>query len=318
MYRSMSFAMLLTFASTCLAQFSYAPINFPGAVATVARGINNSGEVVGYYQTTACENSDLNIPSCPTEGFKLVHGRYIKVRVPNSTATAVTGVNELGDLVGFYTKSDGTRHGFVWYHQNVIKTIDLPGTPYKTVPMGINNAGTVVGGLWSIGATGTFSDSGWVWANGKFRIMNAGGSIHAPCCQSVNGISNSGMFVGQLFYRESWQTWLKAATDVRNDQIGDTLGTGLNNYGDVTGYKTVGKGWFGRRVQSGKGKGDTEGTLRLVLVSYPNARSTQSFGVNDSRYLVGSYMDATGKRHGFIAQPEPGAEAEDGLWAGEN
>jgi hypothetical protein len=46
--------------------FKFAPINVPGATATQARGINASGEVVGFYQTTACSNYNLQVPSCPT------------------------------------------------------------------------------------------------------------------------------------------------------------------------------------------------------------------------------------------------------------
>jgi hypothetical protein len=306
MRQRLSLVLVFTFTSPCLAQFSYAPVNVPGAVATVARGINNSGEVVAFYQTTSCNNSDLNVPNCPTTGFKFVNNRYVRLMVPKSTATAVTGVNDLGDLVGFYTKSDGSRHGFIWYHQNVIKTIDLTGTAYKTVPMGINNAGTVVGGLWTIGATGTFADSGWVWANGKFSIMNPGGSNKGTCCQSANGISNNGIISGQFFRGASQQSWRKGASDrdLWIYQISDTSGTALDIYEDVTGYKTAGVGWFAPHVESGEKTRDVENTLRFIAVSYPNSRSTQPFGMNDSRYLVGSYIDSAGKRHGFIAQPK--------------
>lgn len=306
MYHRFSFALFLLSASTGLAQFSYAPVNVPGAVATVARGINNSGEVVGFYQTASCDNYDLNVPNCLTISFKLVNNRYIKLMVPKSTATAVTGVNDLGDLVGFYTKPDGSRHGFIWYHQNVIKTIDLPGTAYKTVPMGINNAGTVVGGLWTIGATGTFADSGWVWANGKFSIMNPGGSNKGTCCQSANGISNNGIISGQFFRGATQQSWRKGASDreLWTYQISDTSGTALDIFEDVTGYKTAGVGWFAPHVESGERTRGAEDTLRFIAVSYPNSRSTQPFGMNDSRYLVGSYVDSSGKCHGFIAQPK--------------
>ena len=74
MDRTRVFALLLTLVSTCYAQFTFAPIDAPGAVATVARGINNSGEVAGFYQTVACSNYDRNVPSCATKGFKLVNG----------------------------------------------------------------------------------------------------------------------------------------------------------------------------------------------------------------------------------------------------
>jgi hypothetical protein len=307
MGRTLVFALLLTLVSTCYAQFTFAPINVPGAVATVSRGINNSGEVAGFYQTVPCSNYDRNVPNCATKGFKLVNSTYVKLMVPNSTATAIMGVNDLGDLVGFYTKTDGTRHGFIWYHQNTVKTIDYPSlsAPYFTVPMGINKAGTVVGGIWSISATGTFSSAGWVWVNGTFSDMNPGGTTNGTCCQSVNGISNNGIIVGQVFLADSWQAWLKEATDEDfwKYQSGDSFAEALDQNTDVAGYSTIAGGWFAKHIEANEGAGDSEGKLSFVVVNYPNSQSTTPFGMNDSRYVAGAYVDSSGRQHGFIAKP---------------
>jgi hypothetical protein len=146
-------AVIFFLPSTLLGQtFTYAPINVPGSVSTQARGINNYGEVVGFYKNTPCTDSDLVVPNCPnTKGFKLVNGSYIKLMVPGSSRTVIMGVNEYGDLVGFYTKSsDGSTHGFIWYHQNVVEPIDFPGVANATIPFGINKAGIVVGGFCAI------------------------------------------------------------------------------------------------------------------------------------------------------------------------
>jgi hypothetical protein len=46
-------AIVFFLPSTLLAQtFTYAPINVPGAVSTQARGINATGEIVGFYETS--------------------------------------------------------------------------------------------------------------------------------------------------------------------------------------------------------------------------------------------------------------------------
>ncbi len=305
MYRVLSLGLLLTFVSTCYAQFVFAPVNVPGAVATVARGINNLGEVVGFYQTVSCSNYDRNVPNCPTKGFKLVNGSYIKLMVPNSTATAITGANDYGDLVGFYTKADGSRHGFIWYHQNVVKTIDFPGTTFTTVPMGINKTGTVVGGLWAVSSSFTGSVSGWVWMNGTFSNMNPGGSGNGTCCQSVNGISNNGLIVGQVLMADFFQGWLKEATDQDfwKTQSGDTFATALDNNTDVTGYSGL-TGWFARHIELNEGTGDAnEVTPSFMVVSFPNSQWTRTFGMNNSRYVAGTYADSAGRQHGFIAKP---------------
>jgi len=305
-------AIVFSLPSTLLAQtFTYAPINVPGATQTEARGINNNGEIVGFYKTAACVDYDVKVPSCPTKGFKYVNGSFIKLMVPNSVSTAIMGVNDLGDLVGFYTKADGSKHGFIWFHTNVVKTIDDPGTSPTTVPFGINKAGTVVGGLWGINSNGTFPDGGWVWVNGTFSNMDPESpNAAAPCCWSVNGIANSGVISGQLFQADFNQAWFKAGTDedfYMNIPAGnsgaDTFGTGVNSGNDAVGY-TGPSGWFAKNIEANEGTSDaTETAPKFIKVMFPNSQSTVAFGLNNLRGVVGIYTDSTGKQHGFLAKP---------------
>jgi hypothetical protein len=301
-------AVVLSLPSTLLAQtFSYAPINVPGAVATEARGINNNGEIVGFYKTAACMDYDIRVPSCPTKGFKYVNGTYIKLMVPNSVSTAIMGVNDLGDLVGFYKKSDGSTHGFIWFHTNVVKTIDYPHPPTatNTIPFGINKAGTVVGGLWSLNSNGTFPAGGWVWVNGTFSNMNPFDKNSAgPCCWSVTGIANSGVIVGQVFQADNIQAFFKAGTDEDffMNAGRDTYATGVNSGTDVVGFSAG--GWFAKTIESNEGTNDsTEKTPSFITVKYPNSNVTFPFGLNNLRGVVGAYTDSTGKQHGFLAKP---------------
>lgn len=307
------FALLIAAPSALMAQqFSYAPINVPGAVATEARGINSTGEIVGFYKTTACADYDIKVPSCPTRGFKYVNGTYVKLMVPNSVSTAILGVNDSGDLVGFYTKSDGSTHGFIWYHQNVVKTIDYPNPPAgaKTVPFGINQAGTVAGGLWAISSTGTFATGGWIWVNGKFSNMNPVQSVAAgPCCWSVNSITNVGYIAGQVFQGDFNMAWFKSGTDqdffmqVPSGSVGnDTFATGVNSKADVVGY-SGNVGWFAPTIEANEGTNDaTETAPTFIFLRFPNASATVPFGVNYARAVVGTYTDSSGKMHGFLAK----------------
>ena len=317
-------AIVLALPSTLLAQtFTYAPINFPGAVATEARGINNNGEIVGFYKTTPCTDSDIKVPNCPnTKGFKLINGAYIKLMVAGSSRTVIMGVNDLGDLVGFYTKSsDGTTHGFIWYHTNTVRTIDYPGVANATVPFGINKAGTVVGGIWGTGPSGSFPSGGWVWVNGKFSNMNPTSPNPAsPCCWSVTGISNNGILSGLLFQADFWQAWMKEATDQdfftmalsgTTNGCCDSFGLGVNSNVNMIGYTA--NGWFTKRLEVNEGTNDstTETAPTFIPVIFPGATSTQPpsnlptypFGINDLRAVVGAYIDSNNKMHGFLAKP---------------
>src|SRR5512138_2586159 len=74
-------------------------INVPGALETQVRGVNNYGEIVGFYRpsTSVClsgVSSNPQVPICGTRGFKIVNGVLTKVNVPGATSTAITGVND--------------------------------------------------------------------------------------------------------------------------------------------------------------------------------------------------------------------------------
>jgi hypothetical protein len=80
----------------------------PGASATMALGVNNSDEVVGGY---VVGTGDAAVMS----GFIWTsrHG-FATVDDPDGAqGTTVNGVNDLGDLVGFYTDSRGDTHGML-------------------------------------------------------------------------------------------------------------------------------------------------------------------------------------------------------------
>ncbi|HZR65307.1 MAG TPA: hypothetical protein VFA85_09180 [Terriglobales bacterium] len=295
------------------AQFTYAPINVPGAVATEARGINNNGEVVGFYQTTTCTNTDVRVPTCPTKGFKFVNGKYVKLMVPGSNSTAIMGVNDLGDLTGFYKKADGSEHGFIWFHNNVVRTIDFRAN--GTVPWGINKAGMVVGGIWGTGSNGTFPSGGWVWINGKFSNMNPDNGA-GPCCESVTGISNNGILSGLVFQSDFFMAWMKQSTDEDfftfphgGAQCCDTSGTGINNNINEIGF-TGGQGWFTKKLEGAGDETESSGevTPQFVKVNFPGQVNgqplpTYPFGINDQRWIAGVYTDSSNHVHGFVAKP---------------
>lgn len=297
--------------TSLFAQFSYAPVNVPGAVGTEARGINNNGEIVGFYLTTSCVDS-YAAPTCPTKGFKYVNGSYVKLMVPGAVSTAIMGVNDYGDLVGFYKASNGSTHGFIWYHQNVVKTIDYPNPPQSgltTIPFGINKSGTVVGALWHIGSQ--YPSYGWVWVNGKFSNMDPYESDYPPPAAgswAVNGISNNGIIVGQVFSHDFNTAWLKESTDQDFWRLtppggggSDTFATGVNSATDVVGYGY--EGWFAKNIEQNEGTNDAkEVSPAPIKIAYPGAFYTAPYALNDKRLVVGTYTTSSNKTHGFLAK----------------
>jgi len=75
----------------------------PAGHSSVATGINDLGQIVGYY-------SDSNNV---THSFLYSGGKYINIDDPLATGgTFATGINDAGEIVGYYIDASGT-HGFV-------------------------------------------------------------------------------------------------------------------------------------------------------------------------------------------------------------
>jgi len=84
---------------------SFSPIDFPGAQATFAEDINDNGDVVGGYRESQGQ----------THSFLLKNGRMAPFEVPfPSTRTGALGINQKGQLTGFYIDSSNNfSRGFV-------------------------------------------------------------------------------------------------------------------------------------------------------------------------------------------------------------
>jgi probable HAF family extracellular repeat protein len=81
----------------------FLPISFPNAKFPFAYGVNDSGEVVGVYET----GTELL-------GFVLKGRTVTSLSFPNSTQTDAIGINNSGEVAGVFTDTSGKQHGFTW------------------------------------------------------------------------------------------------------------------------------------------------------------------------------------------------------------
>jgi probable HAF family extracellular repeat protein len=65
-------------------------------------------------------------------------GTYRELSVPGAKQTEARGVNNRGDIVGFYAEAQDQLHGFL-YASGVLTTIDVPDADW-TVATDINNS----------------------------------------------------------------------------------------------------------------------------------------------------------------------------------
>jgi probable HAF family extracellular repeat protein len=101
-------------------------------------GINDAGQVVGYYGDATGYH-----------GFVDTGGTFTTFNDPLGVpgATFAQGINDSGQIVGVYSDSAGLNHGFL-FASGAFTTVDDPSatTPFVgTNPRGINNAGEIAG-----------------------------------------------------------------------------------------------------------------------------------------------------------------------------
>ena len=105
---------------------------------TFAQGINDVGQVVGYYTGL------FSVTGPPgTFGFLYSGGNYTPLDVPAGTGhTFAYGINDAGQIVGYYSVG-GVNHGFLY--NGTYSTVDDPLATNGTQAFGINTAGQIVG-----------------------------------------------------------------------------------------------------------------------------------------------------------------------------
>jgi hypothetical protein len=100
---------------------------FPGASATEAFGINDSGEVVGTYMTGSGDNAkSFGFTWTRRAGFRSITAPGGRGR------TTINGVNDAGDLVGFFTGPAGRTNGLLWAAGHFMAP---PAPPVTAMPM---------------------------------------------------------------------------------------------------------------------------------------------------------------------------------------
>lgn len=119
---------LVSFPPEVSAEYSFTPIDVPGAYAW---GINDFNNVSGWY-------SDAT----GMHGFLYAGGGFSPINVPGAPYTMATGINNSNDIVGSHHDSI-TRDGFL-YAGGSFTPINAPGA-FWTMPTGINNSNIIVG-----------------------------------------------------------------------------------------------------------------------------------------------------------------------------
>ena len=176
-------------------------IDYPGASATTARGINNAGDITGRHFDKEGNES----------GFILKDGEFHNVRVPGSCSTDVWLAMDNGRvLVGdICTDADNGIHGYVRNKPGDFENIDFPhaGAPCTAVRW-INERRDIVGVYAnSLSECYAFQLHGFLLANGKYTAIDFPGAVYT----SLLAINDDGEMVGQFTDQKGNTHGFKAA-----------------------------------------------------------------------------------------------------------
>ena len=171
----------------------------PSATAgTRAYGINNAGQVVGFYY------GEFNAGAPYGNGFLYTNGTYATINDPGASINYQNnayGINNLGEIVGFYQDTAGAVGGYTYdeYGYSESNGTFLPLSapdavaPYGTNATGVNDSGVIVGYYYTSGLVG----HGFLYEDSNYTILNdpsAGAGGYEGTY--AEGINNAGEIVG--------------------------------------------------------------------------------------------------------------------------
>jgi len=196
----------------------------PDALGTVITGINDKGVVVGYYSEPDPDAPDW-APKYQVHGFKSVlqNSGFFPPTVSFDFAgvpySYVTGINNNGDIVGYYQYPDfegyyyiesgfllskGQLYELVWDAQNGEKR-------WPVIPLGINNHGVIVGRTYPPDDPGFVR--GFALENGTVSIVNfpdnpaADPGATLTKWTELRSINDSGVIIGWYDQELSFAPW---------------------------------------------------------------------------------------------------------------
>jgi hypothetical protein len=166
---------------------TFATVDQGGTLFNQALGINSSNTTVGYSSATD-PMGQVGQVAYKQSGTVFTS---INALLPANLNSQAVGINDGGDIVGFYLPTAATSIGFE-DKGGVISTIDPFGSTF-TQALGINNQGEIVGFYTDAGGV----QHGYTDINGLFSTFDPAGSVNT----TINGVNGLGQIVG--FYTDA-------------------------------------------------------------------------------------------------------------------
>lgn len=264
-------------------------------------GFNNHGIIAGYFGSGAAGHPNKGYVLVRTKaGFKIMDENF-----PGSTQTQVTGLNDRGATVGFWSdmnnaNEENDNFGFYWLNGQ-FHTVNFPTRDNSTPPvnqlLGVNNHDVAVG--FYNDAKGNSHGYTFSIFGHRFRTVTVNGATSV----TATAINNRGDIAG--FFTDAagaTQSFLRSGSRVSKLAVPGasmTQALGVNDFREVVGVYTVGSG--DNAVTHGFTWTPARG---FRTVDDPQGAGTTTInGVDDFGAIAGFYADGAGNTHGFAAVP---------------
>ena len=267
-------------------------------------GINNAGVIAGYFGSGAAGH--------PNRGYVLIppfaQHSFLNENFPRGVQTQVTGLNDRGVTVGFWSKQNtasNSNNNFGFYEQNGrFHNVNFPigdaASPPVDQLLGVNNRGVAVGFFTNSGG----DNRGYEYniRTHRFSRVQIPGARGLGPSLTAAAINNHGDVAG--FYNKTstqvdafLKLWSGRFITLAYPGAGMTQAFGVNDSDEVVGTYTTGSG------NAAVTHGFTWWDGKYTSVNISGASSTAINGVNDEGDLVGFYTDAKGNTDGLLALP---------------
>jgi hypothetical protein len=147
-------------------------------------GVNDSGIAVGFYMGAKGQAHSY--------AYSIPGGWFHRIRISGSMSTTASGINNHGDIAGFYTGRGGVTRGFLLGAHGHLTRLTVPGSS-STMAFGVNDNREVVG-TYMTGSGNNAKSFGFIWSRQfGFRTVN---DPHGSGATTLNGINDAGDLVG--------------------------------------------------------------------------------------------------------------------------
>ena len=279
-------ALWLALGGSTLAQDEryYEQFDVPGAVFTRPFGVNASEYIVGTYRDGQGQHAFVRDPE----------GAFSTFDYPGAIATNAASINARGDVVGRFTDASRLNHGYLRTAEGDLVQIDPPApcvvTTAPTVVHGINDVGDLVGRCFD----GSGKELGWLWRHdGSFQVFDASAWLTADAWLASNRDTVVGDYSDQSGFVHGF-LWSDAEGFVTLDFPGSSTGVrDISERGDITGIYSDGTRFHGFLLRD----------QLFETIDFPGSvDGGGTLVTSNGGLLVGSFITADGKEHGFLAR----------------